>query len=128
MCKLADNQHTGNIINPYHVFNSACGELRGVDKLWVVDIDSKDTTFAECAKSEIDRIWVNTHPEDEGKIREGRWLFAEIPTLNGVHLIARPFNPKEFSNCFPEVEIKKNGLTVLYVPECIACLQCVSLR
>lgn len=128
MCKLADNQHTGNIINPYRVFNSACGELQGVDKLWVVDVDNKDTTFADCVKLEIDRIWANTHPEDESKLRDGRWLFAEIPTLNGLHLIARPFNLKEFSNRFPEVEIKKNGLTVLYVPECIASIQCVSIR
>lgn len=32
--KLADNLHTGNVINPWHVFNSACGELQGVEKRW----------------------------------------------------------------------------------------------
>lgn len=119
MCKLADNQHTGNIVNPWHVFNSACGELQGVEKFWVVDLDSKDKDFTEFVKLEIDRIWVNAHPEDVGKIRDGRWLFAEIPTLNGLHLIARPFNLKEFGERFPEVGIKKNGLTALYVPDCI---------
>lgn len=119
MCKLADNQHTGNIINPWRVFNSTCGELQGVDKLWVVDVDCKDKDFAELVKLEIDRLWVKAHPEDEGKIRDGRWLCAEIPTLNGVHLIVRPFNLKEFGKKFPEVEIKKNGLTALYVPDCI---------
>ena len=70
--KLADNLHTGNIINPWHVFNSACGELRGVEKRWVVDIDTKGADELEFIKLEIDRIWVNTHPQDWGKVRDRR--------------------------------------------------------
>lgn len=119
MRKLADNQYTGNAINPWHVFNSACGELPGVEKRWVVDVDTKDTDELELIKLEIDRIWVNTHPQDWGKIRESAWLLAKIPTLNGCHLITTPFNLQEFSNRFPDVEVKKNGLTALYVPQCI---------
>ena len=117
MLKLADNQHTGNIINPWHVFNSACGELQGVEKRWVMDVDDKD--IAESVALEIDRLWVNAHPEGEGKPREAGWLVCKIPTLNGVHLISRPFNLQEFKKRFPDVEAKKNGLTALYVPECI---------
>ena len=119
MCKLADNQYTGNTINPWHVFNSACGELQGVEKRWVVDVDTKDQDTVDFIKLEIDRLWVNAHPNDWGKLRESAWLTAEIPTLNGSHLISCPFNLQEFSNRFPEVEVKKNGLTALYVPECI---------
>lgn len=117
--KLADNLHTGNIINPWHVFNSACGELRGVEKRWVVDIDTKGADELEFIKLEIDRIWVNTHPQDWGKVRESAWLLAKIPTLNGIHLIVPPFNLQEFHKRFPDVEVKKNGLTALYVPQCI---------
>lgn len=117
--KLADNLHTGNVINPWHVFNSACGELQGVEKRWVVDVDSKDKDLSEFIKLEIDRIWVNTHPNDWGRLRESAWLISEIPTLNGVHYITRPFNLQEFSMRFPETEVKKNGLTALYVPQCI---------
>ena len=117
MLKLADNQHTGNVINPWHVFNSACGELQGVERRWVMDVDDKD--IAESVVLEIDRLWVNTHPEDWGKIREKGWLVCKIPTLNGVHFISRPFNLQEFSKRFPDVGAKKNGLTALYVPECI---------
>lgn len=119
MRKLTDNQYTGNVINPWHVFNSACGELQGVEKRWVVDIDTKDADELEFIKLEIDRIWVNTHPQDWGKIRESAWLLAKIPTLNGYHLITYPFNLQEFRKRFPEVEVKKNGLTALYVPQCI---------
>ncbi len=117
--KLADNLHTGNIINPWHVFNSACGELQGVEKRWVVDIDTKGAEELEFIKLEIDRIWVNTHPQDWGKVRESAWLLAKIPTLNGIHLIVPPFNLQEFHKRFPDVEVKKNGLTALYVPQCI---------
>lgn len=126
MRKLADNQYTGNVINPWHVFNSACGELPGVEKRWVVDIDSKDKDLLEFIKLEIDRIWVNTHPNDWGKLREGAWLTAKVPTLNGCHLIVRPFNLQEFSKRFPDVEVKKNGLTALYVPQCICERDCQS--
>lgn len=117
--KLADNLHTGNIINPWHVFNSACGELSGVEKRWVVDVDTKDEDKLEFIKLEIDRIWVNAHPQDWGNVRESAWLLAKIPTLNGCHLITTPFNLQEFGKRYPDVEIKKNGLTALYVPQSI---------
>uniref|UniRef100_A0AAU8AUM6 Uncharacterized protein n=1 Tax=Dulem virus 40 TaxID=3145758 RepID=A0AAU8AUM6_9CAUD len=117
--KLADNLHTGNIINPWHVFNSACGELPGVEKRWVVDVDTKDKDAVDFIRLEIDRIWVNTHPQDCGKIRESAWLLAEMPTLNGYHLVTPPFNLQEFSKRFPDMEVKKNGLTALYVPQSI---------
>lgn len=121
MRKLADNLYTGNAINPWHILNSACGELQGVEKRWVMDIDSKDAIVADLVKLEIDRLWVNAHPDSWGKDRRSGygWEVAEIPTLNGVHLIVRPFNLAEFKKKFPDVEAKKNGLTALYVPECI---------
>lgn len=119
MRKLADNQYTGNVINPWHVFNSACGELPGVEKRWVVDVDTKDKDAVDFIKLEIDRVWANVHPQDWGKSREAAWLTAEIPTLNGFHLVSRPFNLQEFHNRFPDTEVKKNGLTALYVPQCI---------
>lgn len=119
MRKLADNQYTGNVINPWHVFNSACGEVPGVEKRWIVDIDTKDKDAVDFIKLEIDRLWVNAHQNDWGKLRESAWLIAEVPTLNAFHLISRPFNLQEFSNRFPDTEVKKNGLTALYVPQCI---------
>lgn len=117
--KFAEYNYDNHIVNPWHVFNSACGELPGVEKRWVVDVDTRDKDAVDFIKLEIDRIWVNTHPNDWGKLRESAWLTAEIPTLNGVHLLTRPFNLQEFHNRFPDTEVKKNGLTVLYVPECI---------
>lgn len=117
--KLADNQYTGNVINPWHVFNSACGELPGVEKRWVVDVDTRDKDAVDFIKLEIDRVWVNAHSQDWGKSRDGAWLITEIPTLNGTHLLTKPFDLQEFKKRFPDTEAKKNGLTALYVPQCI---------
>lgn len=109
--KLADNLHTGNVINPWHVFNSACGELQGVEKRWVVDVDTKNDEMISDIEDEIWTMWVSysgqSHP------------IKRIPTLNGVHLIVEPFNLQAFHRNFPDVEAKKNGLTALYIPECI---------
>lgn len=122
--KLADNLHTGNIINPWHVFNSACGELAGVEKRWVMDVDSKDIDKWDAIEFCIDNLWVKAHPQDWGKKRQDAWWVSAISTLNGVHYIVRPFNLAEFKKKFPDVEAKKNGLTALYVPECITNQKC----
>lgn len=119
MRKLAECNYDNHIVNPWHMFNSACGELPGLVKRWVIDVDTKDWDAIECIMQEIDRIWLNTHPEDGSKMRVEAWLVNEIPTLNGSHLLVRPFNLPEFKKRFPEVEVKKNGLTALYVPQCI---------
>lgn len=119
MRKLADNQYTGNVINPWHVFNSACGELPGVEKRWVVDVDTRDRIEIASISAVIDMAWLKAHPEDRDKVREDLWLVGQVPTMNGVHLLTRPFNLQIFHNRFPEVEVKKNGLTALYVPQCI---------
>lgn len=119
MRKLTDNQYTGNIINPWYVFNSACGELPGVEKRWVVDVDTNDSeTIADIAGT-IGMLWVKTHPEDAGRAYTDSWLVGQIPTLNGSHLLVRPFNLQEFKKKFPDTEVKKNGLAALYVPQCI---------
>lgn len=119
MRKLADNQYTGNVVNPWHVFNSACGELQGVEKRWVVDVDTKDENMLFLIERGIERLWIKAHPEYLPDAKAEGWRVAKIPTLNGTHLIVRPFNLQEFSKHFLDVEVKKNGLTALYVPQCI---------
>lgn len=119
MRKLADNQYIGNEINPWHVFNSACGELPGEEKRWVVDVDTKDRIEIASISAVIDMAWLKAHPEDKDKVREDLWLVGQVPTMNGVHLLTRPFNLQIFHTHFPDTEVKKNGLTALYVPQCI---------
>lgn len=83
MRKLSDNQYTGNIVNPWHVFNSACGELPGFLKRWVIDVDTKDGDAIERIMQEIDRIWLNTHPEDKAESGRSQVLRSERITRSG---------------------------------------------
>lgn len=119
MRKLAECNYDNHIVNPWHMFNSACGELPGVEKRWVVDVDTKDRIEIASISAVIDMVWLKTHPEDKDKVREDLWLVGQVPTMNGVHLLTRPFNLQIFHKHFPDTEVKKNGLTALYVPQCI---------
>lgn len=121
--KLADNVHTGNVVNPWYVYNSACGELTSRNKVWVVDIDSKDTDAKLKVLNELDGIWLETHPDCQEYCADGKrhltYLIAEIPTLNGCHLLTHPFNLQKFKQRCPDVDVHKNNPTVLYVPKSI---------
>lgn len=115
--KLAENINSHNVVNPYKTLNSAIGQLHGTEKRWIVDIDSKDSIDIECVKLEIDRLWINAHPEDWGKSRESGWMIAQIATKSGWHLITRPFNLKEFKERCPYIDVHKNNPTLLYHPK-----------
>lgn len=121
--KLAENNYTGNVINPWHIYHSACGELISRRKLWVVDVDSKHPDDQFEVLEELDGIWLKTHPEHKEYLdncnRRRVYLHAEIPTLNGVHFITEPFNLHKFKEKFPNIDVHKNNPTVLYVPESI---------
>lgn len=121
--KLADNVHTGNVINPWHIYNSACGELKSREKRWVVDVDSKHPDDSFEVLEELDAIWLETHPDHKALLdecqRDRAYLIASIPTLNGYHYITRPFNMQKFKEKCPNVDVHKNNPTVLYVPNSI---------
>lgn len=108
MRKLADNLHTGNIINPYNIFSSACGELHGVEKLWLVDIDNLSTLYIE-----IKDFIINLR-RDSG---QEYYPITEIKTKNGVHLLTRPFNLQEFQHRYEGIDVHKNNPTILYIPD-----------
>lgn len=118
--KLADNAYTGNIINLWHIYNSACGELTSRRKCWIVDIDTRDLDTKYEVLEELDGIWLETHPESKEYLddchRDAVYLFAEIPTMNGCHLITKPFNLQKFKEKFPEIDVHKNNPTILYIP------------
>lgn len=109
--KLADNIHTGNIINPWHVYNSACGELKSREKRWIVDIDTKDNNEIAKIQCLVKDIWRRTNEHTNSL------AIAMIPTLNGWHWITRPFDLQMFRSVYPCVDVHKNNPTVLYIPE-----------
>lgn len=122
--KLASYNYEGVVVNPMRVVDSACGELTSKRKCWIVDIDRSDPDYKFEVLSEIDDIWLKTHPEAKNDIKNGDreivYLLGEIPTLNSYHLLTAPFNLQKFKERFPDIDVHKNNPTVLYIPDCIA--------
>ena len=68
-------------------YASAAGEVNsaGNNKTWFVDLDYKHLPFRELIKANIEEC------EPKNKI------ILEVPTVNGVHIICKPFNRATFT-------------------------------
>lgn len=92
-------------INQQHVFDSVVGQIKTIEKRWIIDVDDKDT-------KELVRITEVIHATRP----EGDKLEACIPTKNGYHLITKRFDVQMFRNVFPHIDIQKKNPTLLYYP------------
>lgn len=120
LSKLANNVHLNNIVNPVHVLNSAIGELKSRNPMWVVDVDDMSLEgpikewlfnwYLELYKNGPETLLPKEHYA-KGCIKD------TIPTKSGCHLIVKPFDLQKFSRVFPGVDVHKNNPTVLYIPE-----------
>lgn len=118
--KLAIDVCQGIIRNPRRVLNSAAGELKSRNQLWIVDIDDMSIK-----QSVMDWLY-NWYLEDYNKgpaTLMPKSCFAkasikgEIPTVQGCHLIVRPFDLMKFTEVFPDIDVHKNSMgTLLYYP------------
>ena len=92
------------------VYATACGRKQSdPNKKWVVDIDSTDSKEINFVKSLVDQA----RPE-------GNKILFELPTPNGLHLITKPFDPRDLKEALEsqsiEFSIQKKQPTVLFVP------------
>jgi len=95
----------GNSHNVKSAFATACGRrCYDPNKKWIIDIDEKPF--------DVD----NLRDKINAYRPEGDKVIAEIPTKNGIHLIVRPFDARDFKVDFPEVDIHKCNPTLLYCP------------
>ena len=99
--KIKNGQH-----NQSHLFDSVVGQLKTLEKRWIIDIDSKDTKELLEIQQHIDHC----RPYGEDKIE------STIPTKNGFHLITKRFDVIEFKNKYPHIDIQKKNPTLLYLP------------
>lgn len=74
------------------------------DKLWVVDIDDRD----EENVATISDVVNNSRSGFEHNV------IKVLDTVHGYHLITHPFDTRYLNQIHPSVEIKKEGLTLLY--------------
>ena len=132
LAKLAEYNLNGTIVNPRRILNSAAGELKSRSPKWVVDVD--DISMLNNIRNKVYELYIKAHREKESAVsvkdiadRMISAIVAELPTKNVVHLIAKPFNLKEFHNAFPNVDVHKNSMgTVLYIPDSLSPKYCCS--
>jgi len=100
-------------INQKNVFDSVVGQLKTQEKRWIIDIDSHSIS----EKNRVINIIERVRPTDKGSKIE-----AVIPTKNGIHLITKRFDVKDYTDQIAErpgkdlPDIQKKNPTLLYYP------------
>ena len=85
------------------IYSRACG-IKEVDRIWVVDVDTKDIAEVEKYKSIINEC-----------SPFGDKIINVLPTKNGYHIISRPFDLNAFKlNGGSNIDVHKNNPTLLY--------------
>ena len=105
MVALAQRIQDGNH-EQQNLFDSVVGQLKTLEKRFIVDIDVKDfKTLIEVGNfiNELRPI--------------GDKVITTIPTKSGFHLITERFDVKSFSDVYPNIDIQKKNPTLLFLPE-----------
>lgn len=133
---LAEYNLNGTVRDPRRILNSAAGELKSRNPKWVVDID--DISMMNTIADKLFELYAEAWKKKGSDISVEAlkevgydYIYAQIPTKQGIHLIVRPFNLQAFHKAFPDVDIHKNSMgTVLYVPNSLnhryVCSECGS--
>lgn len=88
------------------VLHTACGlNSTCVGKLFLVDIDTKDEKYIERVEKIINGL---SPTADTNKI------VVKVPTLNGYHLICKPFDRNIFKLHFRDIDIHPHNPTLVY--------------
>ena len=104
MVALAQRIQDGNH-EQQNLFDSVVGQLKTLEKRWIVDIDTTDYH----AVTELSQFITSLRPE-------GIKIESVIPTKNGYHLITKRFDVMEFKKQYPDVDIQKKNPTLLFLP------------
>lgn len=104
--ELLKNDHTHQ---GYTVWDHACGASKSIDKMWMIDIDTKDTKFKKDIKYVIKQC--RSKYDDP--------FVFEVPSKNGFHLVTQGFDLQQFYqllalNELDDVDVHKQGIILLY--------------
>lgn len=105
---------TGNSINmnPRRILNSVAGEVKSRIPKWIIDIDNIHNK--ESVLKWLDNYYQVDNPPHY--YHRDYFIIADIPTVQGCHLIVKPFNLQEFYKEFSDIDVHKNNGTLLYYP------------
>ena len=120
MAEYATRISNGNYNKPYSIFESCAAKyIERSNQLWIIDVDKEDADWysanGDYTVDQLTDYYVNMIESCEPKKK----VVTIIPTKSGRHIIAHPFNTKEFAskacrNKPIEGLIKKNNSALLY--------------
>lgn len=114
---IAEQMHNKNFKDVKRAWNTSCGIYNGGDKVWLLDVDKiTDSNILMMFDNPEGRRYNIMCNCIENSSPIGDKIITSIPSKSGYHLITRPFDTKEFSKIFPEIEIHKNNPVNLYIP------------
>lgn len=107
-------------MNQKNVFDSVVGQIKTLEKRWIVDVDQKEISPLMIAHIEYGCKPITEISFDEIGVptgyKSGPKIEAIIPTKNGHHLITKRFDVIEFKKNYPDIDIQKKNPTLLYYP------------
>ncbi len=90
------------------LYKHSCGvSCHETNKKWIIDFDSKNIEELESLKNKLSEICNGTNLRGQ----PGPELITTVPTLNGYHLIVKPFDPRLLQM---NLDIHKDQPTLLY--------------
>ena len=112
--KIVDYISSENYKAVKKAYASCSGEYHSdPDKTWIVDIDNVSIDSFNHSEEQIRIRQLITDLQIEAG-KEPMMQF--IPTRSGVHIITRPFNLQKFKSEFPDIDVHKDNMTILYCP------------
>lgn len=87
-------------VDPEKTLYSEARSVKPENLMWIIDIDDID--------KDLDNVY-------KWLLNNGVIKWEVIPTVNGLHILTKPFNSKKFVEDFPLIDLHKNGFgTLLY--------------
>jgi hypothetical protein len=105
MVALAQRIQNGNH-NQQGLFDSVVGQIKTLEKRWIVDVDTKDEE--ELLGNSTVKLLHIARPE-------GNKIYATIPTKNGYHLITGRFDVLMFQKTFILMLISKRKTQLYFI-------------
>jgi len=107
MQNIANSMANGEYSFIKKSYDRACGKGHNdKDKTWIIDLDGiiNDDYLIKVKKS------INeSNPE-------GDKIVCQLPTKNGIHLITKPFDLRDFREKYKDVDIHKDNPINLFIP------------
>lgn len=97
-----------------NAYSAVSGEFHAdQDKKWIIDIDNISLDRFNFDAEEIKMREELIRLQKEAG-REPSMIL--IPSKNGVHILTRPFNLKQFKDQYPNIDVHKDNPIILYCP------------